>query len=203
MPLEAVEACPGILPDREQHVHRQAGVVDDPDKLGREPAQPLPLLLAGVVLEVLLELVEDKQKRPRLPAPGPQRLRQRPRRRRKRPRGLRLQLRPRRLLQPHQRLLPPGAKKTDRKPTLRRRLGAQLPQHARLAALPDPTGPIKIVGPGSPRIRRNDRDSLDRPKKLASPRHRGPTPHKGHPHAAHHPASNPEPISPATPPQHP
>ena len=84
VPLEAVELRPGVLADREQDVHRQARVVDDPRQLGREARQALVVALVGVVLEVLLELVEDDEQRPGAAGPRAQRLGERCSRSRKR-----------------------------------------------------------------------------------------------------------------------
>ena len=72
--LEAVELRPGVLAQREHEVHAQVGLVDEPRELDREGAVAV---LARVVEEVLLELVEHDEQRPHPLGPAANGLEQR------------------------------------------------------------------------------------------------------------------------------
>ncbi len=69
--LEAVELREGVLPDRQQDVHAQVGVVDDRRELAREGARAV---LVRVVEEVVLELVQDDEQRADMLCPRAERL---------------------------------------------------------------------------------------------------------------------------------
>ncbi len=71
LPLEAVELCERVLPDGQQEVHSQVGLVHDRGELAREGALAV---VVRVVEEVVLELVEDDEQRAYLLGPGGERL---------------------------------------------------------------------------------------------------------------------------------
>ena len=72
--LETVELRPGVLAQREDEVHAQAGLVDEARELDREGALAV---LGRVVEEVLLELVEHDEQRAHALGPAADGLEQR------------------------------------------------------------------------------------------------------------------------------
>jgi hypothetical protein len=135
--LEAVELRPGVLAQREDEVHAQVGLVDEPRELGREGALAL---LGRLVEEVLLELVEHDEQRPHPLGPDADGLEQRlarlPGRQLLAAERLRAR-RPQRLGERGQRVVAPAAERADRKRRPLRAAGRDL-AHLLVQVVHDP-----------------------------------------------------------------